>query len=43
MHLKERWNKFWEKEAREFDKAIGEIVIKETREQNKEFFDFFDN
>jgi len=41
--LRARWNKFWEEEDRKLNQCIGEMYIKKTREENKEFFDKFDN
>jgi len=40
--LKERWNRYWENEARKFDSALFGIVVTETRKNNKEFFEWYD-
>jgi len=41
--LKERWNRYWENEARKFDSALFGIVVTETRKNNKEFFEWYDD
>jgi len=40
--LKKKWDSFWESEARKLDSALFNIVAQKTREENKEFFDWFD-
>ena len=40
--LKNRWNKFWESEARKLDSALFNMVAEKTREENKDFIDWYE-